>query len=198
MRLVVARDHLAIGIDREDRVVGGLVGALRRVLVIPVFARRAGQEDHVVGQHAADLRQRRRIVGEEERKDRFRPDEMGDADEPGIVRRGLGLRELDESLDDRRRIGGGPVDMLEDRGLDEPHADVVALDDRGAGQPVVAVADLGRDHDDRGKERHQPPGQAALVGRPDQRGGRREQRRDEGEAVDADRPMRAAPSRRWR
>jgi hypothetical protein len=181
VRLIVARDDLAIGIDGEDRVVARVIRD-RDAFGIERLARRTGQEHGTVRDHARDASERVWVLGQEEREDRFRPDDVRDVGRDAAV----AFTERDQPVHDVARVGDVPVAMLEDHRLHEPDAHVVALIDAGAAEPPIAVADLCGDEANGEEERQQTQHDAATIGRPDERRRHGDQHRNEGEAVNAD------------
>ena len=89
MHLVVDCEDRAVVIDHVDGIVEARLARRRFDLG---GAGRAGDQHGALRQQCGDLRQRLRFLGEEERKRRFRPDQMGRAGEPGRLWSGRTLR----------------------------------------------------------------------------------------------------------
>ena len=157
MNLVVHRQDRAVVVDHVDRIVGALdLLAGRR------FGRadRAGDQHRAFRQQRRDLRQRVGLARQQERKRRFRPDQMGDVAHAGRLRAGRAVRQLE--IVAHHLLLGAVVELLVLLQIGLHDAQPHAFDEGGrrAGEPHRAVArERGEQHH---AERERQPAAAAC------------------------------------
>ena len=145
MLLVVPLRRQPVAAHDLDR-----IEVVRRPALAVVASRRAGDQRRAGTEKVDDLRQRLRVARHDERKGRLGPDQMRDVPNPGSIRGGRALRQVEVAAQDRLLVLGAERGVvLGDVGLDQPQLDPR---DRGAGRRRESKLAKGG-HDDQRKSR---------------------------------------------
>ena len=148
-------------------------------------AHRAGDQHRALRHQRRDLRQRVGLARQQERKRRFRPDQMRDVAHAGRLRTGRAVRQFE--IVGHHALLGAVVELLVllQVGLHDAQPHLVDECGRRAVQPQRAVARQRREQHHAERERQPgPPRVGAIVG--EHSGAREHRDRDEGQPPDAD------------